>query len=110
MLHSLVVENRGDRPLDNLEVVARAHPPVLAETRWTIDRIAAGSEVALRDLATRLDIERLARLDEAEVCELVLSVTTEDGHTEEQRHRLELLARDEWGGVNCPIRVVQVDC
>ncbi|MGY9047920.1 MAG: DUF4011 domain-containing protein [Rhodobacterales bacterium] len=99
VLQSLVIANLGKDPIQGIAVTAHSEPPVLGRTTWNIDRIAGQSEIAVTDLATKLDITRLAGLNEAETGELILTVTVDDAQMAEQRQQLELLARDEWGGV-----------
>ena len=53
----------------------------------------------VRDISTPLDIERLAGLDEAEVGELEFRVEAKGLPTIVEKCRIDLLARDEWGGV-----------
>ena len=83
----------------NITITLRAAPPVIREKTWTVDRVAPGSQVSVRDISIPLDIERLEGLDEAEVGELEFRMEAQGLQTIVEKRRIELLARDEWGGV-----------
>ena len=99
IIERLAIDNPVEEPLVDVRITLRAAPPIIREKIWTVDRIAQGSELALRDLSTPLDIERLAGLDEVEFGELEFGVEAQGLHTIVEKCRIELLARDEWGGV-----------
>ena len=100
ILRRLTVRNRTEDPLSGVRVTMRAIPPVIRQKNWFLDRIAPGSEHEVSDTGVELDIERLAGLNEAEVGELELRVDGEGIEPVVERRRIELLARDEWGGVS----------
>ena len=99
IIERFVIANPMEGPLIDVRITLRSSPPVIREKIWTVDRIAQGSDLALRDLSTPLDIERLAGLDEAEFAELEFRVEAQGLATIVEKCRIELLARDEWGGV-----------
>ena len=99
IIERFAIDNPTDESLVDVRVTLRAAPPIIREKIWSVDRIAQGSDLVLRDLATPLDIERLAGLDEAEVGELEFRVEAQGVDTIVEKCRIELLARDEWGGV-----------
>lgn len=99
ILRSLSLANNGEETLENIEISLRADPAVIRTRTWSIDRLSAGKTLSLSDLHTPLDIPLLSGLNEAEVGELCFTVDGPHGRLAEQRHRLELLARDEWGGL-----------
>lgn len=100
VLHSIKIENKSNTPLTGLVVTVSSRPPVFSDTTWNIDRIPAKESLCLQDLTTPLDIAVLARLNEAETGELTVKVENSTGDHIEEHYRLELLARDEWGGLN----------
>ena len=100
IVRRLTVRNRTEDHLSGVRVTMRAIPPVIREKSWFLDRIAPGSEHEVSDTGVELDIERLAGLNEAEVGELELRVDGEGIEPVVERRRIELLARDEWGGVS----------
>ena len=99
VIERLVIDNPTQEPLTDIRVTLRSEPPIIREKVWTVDRIASESEFALRDISTPLDIERLAGLDEAEIGELEFRVEAHGLPTIVEKCRIDLLARDEWGGV-----------
>ncbi|GHE78774.1 DNA helicase [Camelimonas fluminis] len=100
VLRQLVVRNLSAAPLENLTVTLTGAPAIFRHKSWKIDRIAAGGEMALRDRELALDHQLLAGLDEAEVGRLTIAVHAPDGLLLEEHHAVDMLARDEWGGVN----------
>jgi len=100
VLNSLTITNTSGEPITNLKVTVSSHPSVFTETTWNIDRIASESDLCLQNLSTPLDIAMLSRQNEAEIGELTVTVENSAGEQIEERYRLELLARDEWGGIN----------
>ncbi len=99
IIEEISIDNPTDAALTDVRVTLRASPPIIREKTWTIDRIAPESQHALRDLSTPLDIERLRGLDEAEIGELEFRMEAQGLRTIVEKRRVELLARDEWGGV-----------
>lgn len=99
IIERFAIDNPTDEPLVDVRITLRAAPPIIREKIWTVDRIVQGSELALRDLSTPLNIERFAGLDEAEFGVLEFRVEAQGLHTIVEKCRIELLARDEWGGV-----------
>ena len=99
IIEEITVENPTDEALSDVRITLRATPPIIREKTWTIDRVAPGSHLSVRDLSTPLDIERLEGLDEAEIGELEFRMEVQELQTIVKKRRIELLARDEWGGV-----------
>ena len=99
IIERVAIDNPSDAPLVDVRITLRAFPPIIREKIWTVDCIAQATELALPDLSTPLDIERLAGLDEAEYGELEFRVEAQGLATIVEKCRIELLARDEWGGV-----------
>ena len=99
IIKRLAVDNAIDEPLTDVRLTLRAAPPIIREKVWTVDRIGGASEFEVRDVSTRLDFERLAGLDEAEIGELELRMEAKGRPTIVEKCRIDLLARDEWGGV-----------
>ena len=99
IIEQLGIDNRTENALTDVRITLRAAPPIIREKIWTVDRIAQEAEFEIRDLSTPLDIERLAGLDEAEIGELEIRVEVQGLPTIVETSRIELLARDEWGGL-----------
>ena len=99
VVKSIVLKNNTEDSFADLTITLTAIPPVIREKTWKIDRLAPESEITINDLSTRLDIEHLSGLNEAELGALRFVVDSPNGRLAEEHKRLELLARDEWGGV-----------
>ena len=99
IIRQLEIENPTKEALTGVRITLRAAPPIIREKTWIVDRIAPESEFKVRDISTPLDVERLAGLNEAEVGELEFRVEADGLETIIEKSRIELLARDEWGGV-----------
>ena len=99
IIEGVTVENPTDEALTDIKITLRAAPPIIREKTWAIDRVAPGSHLSVRDISTPLDIERLEGLDEAEIGELEFRMEAQGLQTIVEKRRIELLARDEWGGV-----------
>ena len=99
IVDEITVDNPTDEALTDIRITLRAVPPIIREKTWTIDRVAPGSQVSVRDISTPLDIERLEGLDEAVIGELEFRMEAQGLQTIVEKRRIELLARDEWGGV-----------
>ena len=99
IIEGITVENPTDKALTDIRITLRAAPPIIRERTWTIDRVAPGSHLSVRDISTPLDIERLEGLDEAEIGVLEFRMEAQGLQTIIEKRRIELLARDEWGGV-----------
>ena len=99
IIEGITVENPTDEALTDIRITLRAAPPIIREKTWTIDRVAPGSNLSVRDISTPLDIERMEGLDEAEIGELEIRMEAQGLQTIVEKCQIELLARDEWGGV-----------
>ncbi|MDO5604803.1 MAG: DUF3320 domain-containing protein [Paracoccus sp. (in: a-proteobacteria)] len=99
VIKKLSVENMGAAAAEQVTLTLTASPAILREKRWTIDRIAAGATIHLTDLETPLDIAILAGLDEAEIGQLQFTISAQGVDGETTTHPVEMLARDEWGGI-----------
>jgi hypothetical protein len=100
VLKLLSLTNTSEIALEDLDVTLDAKPPVIRTKTWKIDRLSAGQSLDLHDLSTPLDIHHLSGLNETEIGSLTLTVTNTSGPLIVETRRLELLARDQWGGVS----------
>ena len=97
VIKDLKLINHDEEPVMDATVALRIEPSVIQPKRWAVDRVT--SELGLRDLSTPLDNERLRGLNETEVGEIILAVMVNGETKIEERRRIELLARDHWGGL-----------
>ena len=55
IVDEITVDNPTDEALTDIRITLRAVPPIIREKTWTIDRVAPGSQVSVRDISTPLD-------------------------------------------------------
>lgn len=99
ILKQISLKNSGETPLENLEIRIESTPAVIKPKTWTLDRLLPGDERTLGELDTPLNDALLAGLNEAEFGQLTLAVRAVDQEIFREDRRIELLARDEWGGI-----------
>lgn len=99
ILKQVSLQNRGNIPLENLEISIQSSPPVIKARNWTLDRLLPDEERTLTELETPLNDALLAGLNEAEFGQLTLKVSSAGQEIHREERRIELLARDEWGGI-----------
>ena len=101
ILRSLAVNNPTDASLSNLKLKMTAEPAFLKSKTWTIDSISAGdSPFKISGRNVQFDMKKLAGLNEAERGQLVFQLFHADTILLcETVLDVELLARDEWGGL-----------
>ena len=99
VIKTLSLKNTGHHALEAVEIRLEAEPAVIRSKTWAIDRLGPNKCLALADLATTLDLPRLSGLNETEVGSLTLTVADATGPLLTEQRPLELLARDQWGGL-----------
>lgn len=99
IIKSLVIRNISPEVLENVVVELECSPGLIRPKSWTLDRLSAEDRRSLTDLDTPLNMELLGGLNEAEVGELRLAVRQADRVLVREARTIEMLARDEWGGV-----------
>lgn len=101
-LHELVIVNPTPDKLSDLTLSVRSEPAFLKPRVWNLDAIGAGGTYHLTDLDLQLDGSLLSRLTEAEPATLhfeLRSSKTPDLVIAQQTSVVELLARNQWGGI-----------
>ena len=99
IIKRLAIVNPTDSLLKGVRLTLRSTPAIIRDQIWYIDQISAKSEFSIRDVSTKLDLEKLAGLNEAEVGELQFHIDADDRESVVEIRRIEFLARDEWGGL-----------
>lgn len=100
ILKSIEISNPADADIDDLELELVADPVFLRSKTWTLDRIGRQEAVNVRDRTLGLDHRFLAGLNEAEHGRLVFRLSRQGRTLVETECPIELLARDEWGGLD----------
>ena len=100
ILRAISVTNSSDTAVaTGVSITLRAHPGFCREKSWTLDRIAAGDTVTITDRHLDFDLPRLSGIDEAEHGEIRFTLNASTAAPSQQSVPVELLARDEWGGL-----------
>ncbi len=99
ILKNVWLKNMSDAPIENLKLTIESKPALIRSKSWTIDRLAPADSRSLFDHDTPLDDALLAGLNEAEFGTLSFSVMSGDDELLMATRRIEMLARDEWGGI-----------
>lgn len=106
LIRDLCLINDTDQAHEQIELVLASEPPFLKPRRWRIDALAAGSRYPIRDLDLSLDGGLLARLTEAETATVTLTLRAVGADATilpalaQHDSRLELLPRNQWGGLS----------
>lgn len=95
----LSLTNIGERALTEIDITLTSSPAVFRKKTWKIDQLSANQSLSLSDLSTPLDVQHLSGLNETEIGSLSVSVTHASGPLLVEDRTLELLARDQWGGL-----------
>lgn len=99
VLRELKIENLSDEEdLEDLVISLEASPAFLKQKRWTIDRLAAGGLLAIKDRDLDLDGGVLFGLTESLKGVVNICVRQREEVLAEQVLNIELLASNEWGG------------
>lgn len=99
IIKALSLKNLSDHIIENLVVTVECTPSIIRTRSWNVDRIVVGNESVVSDLEIPLDTTLLSGLNEAELGSLKLTVHSNGNILIEKNHPIELLARDEWGGL-----------
>lgn len=98
-LHEVSITNKDTEPLDDLVLTLSSDPPFTRCRQWHLIRIGAGERYGLTDLDIDLDGGLLARLTEMETSEVTLTLAQEGRQLCGWVHQVQLLARNQWGGI-----------
>ncbi|MFP8967209.1 DUF3320 domain-containing protein [Pokkaliibacter sp. CJK22405] len=95
----LSLQNISSEPIENITVTVSCLPDIISQKSWTIDRIKPDESFELYDLETHLNASLLKSLNEAERGDLTLTIKQQDQVLYSEVRPINLLARDEWGGM-----------
>ncbi|WP_275098566.1 DUF3320 domain-containing protein [Sedimenticola hydrogenitrophicus] len=99
VLRELQIENLdNDEDLSDLSIVLEASPGFLKQKTWTVDRLAAGGLLSMKDRDLELDGGFLFGLTESMRGTVTIRVNRAGAILAEQVINVELLACNEWGG------------
>lgn len=101
VLTALAVVNDTALTLHDLTLELRSEPEFVQPRTWHLTSVGAGATYALTDLNVQLDGALLSRLNEAEPAawQFVLRAASSDAVLATHRCTVELLPRNQWGGL-----------
>lgn len=101
-LHELAVCNDTALPINDLTIRLESQPAFIKPRTWLLEHVGAGSTYHLSNLDVQLDGALLSRLTEAESATLIFELRSSkqpDLTLVRYEHVVELLARNQWGGI-----------
>lgn len=99
IIRSATLHNPTGSPLEHVTLELAAEPAFIRPKTWTLDRIAPSGAVAIQDRGLTFDPVFLGGLNEAEHGRLIFRASRQGHALLKQEIDVELLARDEWGGL-----------
>lgn len=99
IINELAVGNDGDEAIHDAILEVEANPAFLTGKTWRIDRLDPGTKSFISDRDISLNGQMLLDLSEAMTGQLTIQLRQGDKIISEERRPIELLARNEWGGV-----------
>ncbi|UUL82339.1 DUF3320 domain-containing protein [Sphingomonas qomolangmaensis] len=100
LLRELELRHSDERIVEDLRLTLSSDPPFLSQKTWRIDRMAPGDALRIADRDVDLNAALLGDLSESIAGTLTLTLESAEGEAlVEARHRVELLAHNEWGGL-----------
>lgn len=102
VIRELAIANDTERDAKELDLIISAEPPFLKSKLWRVDAVAAGQRMRIKDCDITLDGQLLSRLTEAENALVTLRLQTRETEPvllTEHSAVLELLPRNQWGGL-----------
>ncbi len=100
VMRELTVHNDSDTDYNDLVLELVADPPFLESKKWRLDRLSKDSTLHIAERNLSLNAGYLADLAESLAATLVLRLTCKEEVLCSQSFPIELLAKNEWGGVN----------
>lgn len=101
-LHELAVVNETPQAISELTLSLTSEPAFIKPRTWSLDAVGAGETYHLSKLDVQLDGALLSRLTEAEPATLAFELRSgkePDVVLARQEQTVELLARNQWGGI-----------
>jgi hypothetical protein len=99
VLLELAVRNDSQESWEDLALTIHAEPPFFQQRSWQLSKIGPGQCCRIPDLDLSLDGGQLFRLTEAEIGQVTFTVTHGNTVLVSQMQPVELLARNQWGGI-----------
>lgn len=99
VLRELALINGGTAAIEGIDLALSSEPPFLVPRTWRIDSAPPGQRYRVPKLDVTLDGAMLGRLTEAEAATAYLIATSAGERIAHLEVPIELLARNQWGGI-----------
>ncbi|UUW72019.1 DUF4011 domain-containing protein [Pseudomonas oryzihabitans] len=100
VLRELRLTHSGQAPLADLSLTVTAEPAFVVPRTWHLERLDPQGTLYLDDRDLEFDAALLGSLQESLVAQLTFTVRQGDEILQTRRYPVELLARNQWGGVD----------
>ncbi len=100
VLRELRLTHSGPEPLADLSLTVTAEPAFVVPRTWHLERLDPQGTLYLDDRDLEFDAALLGSLQESLVAQLTFTVRQGDEILQTRRYPVELLARNQWGGVD----------
>jgi very-short-patch-repair endonuclease len=98
-IRELSIVNEREEPLRDVVLTLTSEPAFLTTRAWKLEEVGASQTYRLTDLDVDLDGALLATLTEAQGARAVFSLTAGGAEIARTQVPIELLARNQWGGI-----------
>lgn len=108
-MHELAILNQTLVPLLELTITISSEPAFLKQRTWRVEAVGAGETYHVADLDIQLDGALLSRLTEAESATLCFELRSRkepEMVIAQHESTVELLARNQWGGIGYTPEIV----
>lgn len=99
IVRELKINNGSETDFENLTLTLTSSPSFLEPKTWHLDRLTRGDEFDISDRDARLNADYLFSLSESVRGELILTLAGNDTTLAIASYPIEVLAKNEWGGV-----------
>jgi len=99
VLLELVLINDGDQNFSDLTLTLSSTPSFLKIKTWHIDAVSSGQKFHISDRDVQLDGALLGRLNESEMAQVSVTLTSKDEPVADCEQTIELLPRTQWSGI-----------
>lgn len=100
IIHRLSISNIGKETLRNIKVVLAAEPAFGESAPAAIEAVPVGETVRVDSVSLQLSATYFAQLTERMAGNFLLEVTAEEKTIFKQSYPIDILAYDQWGGLN----------
>lgn len=101
VLLELALLNSSEQTLDNLTLTLTSTPAFVKPKIWHIEAISPQQKIDINERDIQLDNAMLLGLNEAESVHISLSLVSNENIVAKFDGALELLPRNQWGGISC---------